>query len=162
MMPAPGETIPLYRTPPYQFRVVAPTGPMLVPFQNDPACSLMVELMYQHVSVLDLGSTKAKHQAAMWKTAQLQPTGEVLVIGRSGAADALDASLLKPLKTRVAVIRVPLKGGKRPAPELLARLKRAGVKVYRTDTHGRITVETDGATIWVKPERGAPATVPVR
>ena len=36
---------------------------------------------------------------------------------------------------------------KHPYPETLARLERAGAKVYRTDTQGTIRVMTDGKSL---------------
>jgi competence protein ComEC len=41
-----------------------------------------------------------------------------------------------------------------PAPEVLSRLEAVGARVLRTDLHGQITVETDGAEMRVKTFQG--------
>lgn len=153
LTPSPGESIPVFRSPPCGMRAVAPTGPMLVRFAKDPRCSTIWEFEYDHLSVLCLGETARKHQQAMWEQADPKPWGQFLQIGRSGAADALLPSLLKGLKTRYAVIPVPRKSGAAPAPETLATLKQAGVKLYRTDRNGDVTCATDGSEIRVSADR---------
>lgn len=161
--PMPGEEITLFYNPPLRVRAVSPTGPMLTSYKDDPSCSMVLEWSYDRLSFLDLGETTRRHQDAFWATTPSRPTGEILAIGRSGAADALNPGLLKPMRTRVAVLRVPRKGGKKPAPELLAALRRGGVRVFRTDLHGTVTVSTDGRTIEARAERGAAAVkIPVR
>lgn len=148
--PAPGEAIALFHAPPCRIAAVGPTGPMQLEFRNDPNCSMVLEVTYDRISILDLGDTQVKHQRRLWHTAPRQPDGEVLVIGRNGGEDALLTSLLKPLRTRVAIIPVARKSGRKPAASLLAALRKAGVKTYRTDTHGTITLETTGREIHVK------------
>jgi competence protein ComEC len=148
--PSPGESFTLYYTPPCIMRAVAPTGPMLTRFAGDRDCSLMLEFRYDRVTYLDLGQTTRRHQQAMWAGVDLKPYGQVLRVGRNGAAGSITDSLLKPLKTRIAIIPVARKSGKKPAPATLAALRKAGVTVYRTDRHGTITVSTDGDKINVR------------
>lgn len=151
--PVPGESIILFYTPPCQLAAVSPTGPMLVDYRSDPNCSMILELSYDKISVLNLGETSQKHQRKMWHTSRARPDGEVLIVGRDGADQAILPTLLKPLKTRVAVIPVARKSGRKPAASTLAAFRKAGVKVYRTDTQGTLTLTTDGRTISVKGTR---------
>jgi competence protein ComEC len=149
--PAPGEAIILFYTPPCQMTAVSPTGPMLVDYRRDPNCSMMLELSSDKVSVLNLGESTAAHQRRMWHTARVKPEAQVLVLGRGGDKESLLATLLKPLKTRVAIIPVARKSGRKPAAGTLAALRKAGVKTYRTDTQGSLTMTTDGRNITVRP-----------
>jgi len=151
--PGPGQSITIFFSPPCRLNAIAPTGPMISRFANDPDCSLMVEFSYDKLSVLNLGQTTRKHQEAMWKTSRDRPDGQVLVIGHAGSADALLPSLLKPLKTRVAVIPVARRAGKAPSAITLSMLRKAKVKVYRTDLQGNVTVTTDGRSVDVKTAR---------
>jgi competence protein ComEC len=151
--PPPGNTETLFRSPPCQMRAVAPTGPMMGRFAKDPRCSAMYEFQYDHLSVLSLGESGREHQRDMWRQADPRPWGHVLQIGRNGAADALLPAMLPDLRTRYAVLTIPRKSGGEPAPETLAALHRAGVKVYRTDRDGTVTVTTDGTHISVRTER---------
>lgn len=153
-VPTPGSTAQVFFSPPAEVTAVAPTGPMIQRFPQDPFNSLMNEFAYDKTSLLDLGETASKHQAAMWETARERPEGQVLIIGREGRADALRTQLLKPLKTRVAVIPIPRNSNHRPDPKLIAALRAAGVRVYRTDRDGIVTVTTDGRSIKVTTEPG--------
>lgn len=152
-VPTPGGRTDLFYTPPCQVTAVAPTGPMLSRFSRDASCSLVTEFSYDRISFLNLGQTTRKHQQAFWETSPEKPEGHILTIGRAGEAQALLPGLLKPLKTRVAVIPVPTRGARKPDPALLKSLKAAGVRVYRTDQNGVVTVTTDGRGIQVNTER---------
>ena len=71
-----------------------------------------------------------------------------LLLANSGASGSTGEAWLAALNPRLALISVG--GGSPdglPAPEVLARL--AGRDVLRTDQHGAVTVETDGAQMWV-------------
>jgi competence protein ComEC len=53
---------------------------------------------------------------------------------------------------RLAVVSVGARNPfHHPAPEVVARLDRAGARVYRTDRDGAVIVETDGVNLWVTP-----------
>jgi len=150
---APGESTVLFYSPPCRMTAVGPSGAMLTEFARDSDCSMMVEFSYDKVAILNLGESSTKHQRRLWDTARSRPDGEVLIVGRNGAADALLTSLLKPLGSRVAVIPVPRRASRKPAAPTLAALRKAGVKTYRTDTQGTITLTTDGRNIQVKTSR---------
>jgi competence protein ComEC len=147
--PSAGESQPLMYSPYSEVNTLAPTPLMTRRFARDPACSLLLELRLLNVSMLTLGDSSRTHQAAFWREVNAHPVGQILRIGRSGAADALLESMLKPLKTQIAVIPVPRKSRTQPAPSLLSALRRARVRVYRTDRDGTIVVTTDGNNVRV-------------
>ena len=69
------------------------------------------------------------------------PPVELLVAGHHGAADSTSSALLNAVKPQVVVISVGadnLYG--HPAPETLDRLESAGVRVWRTDCNGTVTL----------------------
>lgn len=146
------ETTTVFFSPPCQIRNVGPIGTMYQKFAGDPRCSLVVEVDYDHFSFLSLGDTRQQHQRELWKVADPAPSGQLLQISRCGAKDSLLPSLLKPLGTRVAVLPLPRKAGTPPSGELLKQLQRGGVRTYRTDRDGTVTVTTDGRTVHVKTE----------
>jgi competence protein ComEC len=148
----PGESMILLYNPMCEIRFVAPTGPMQARYAGDPNCSQMVELSYERVSLLDLGDSQVRHQRDMWKGVFPRPTGRIIHVG-AGADTSLDAALLKPLGTRIAVLSVPRKATRRPPAALLAALQKAKVRVYRTDRQGTISISSDGEQTQVKTER---------
>ncbi|MCC2669661.1 MAG: hypothetical protein K0Q72_2132 [Armatimonadetes bacterium] len=151
--PGIGESTSLLYNPVCRFTAVSPTGRMLAETRQDANCSMAYEISREKVSFLSLGDTTTAHQKAFWADTRFRPWGHILQIGRNGAANALLPSLLKPLRTRIAVIPVARKAGAVPAPALLAALKKAGVAVYRTDRNGNITISTDGKSFQVTTER---------
>lgn len=151
--PGVGENLSLSYNPICQLRVYSPIAAMLAQATPDPDSSMVMEFSREQSSFLDLGDTNIKHQQRLWAAAETKPWGQILAIRRNGAADALMTSLLKPLKTRIAVIPVARKSGPGPAPAMLSALSKAGVRVYRTDVNGTITVSTDGTSYQVKTDR---------
>ena len=83
------------------------------------------------------------------------PPVEILKIAHHGSADARLGELVRQLRPRVAVISVGARNDYgHPAPSTLATLRRwPGLRLYRTDEDGRVTVESDGERLWVKSER---------
>jgi competence protein ComEC len=123
-------------------------------FAKDPDCSLVIEMSYNKISLLTLGENTRRHQQMFWDEVFPRPWGQVISLGRNGGEGAILPSILKPLKTKVAIIPIPRSSGARPAASTLQALKQAGVKVYRTDRDGAITVTTDGTDVSVTTERG--------
>lgn len=88
---------------------------------------------------------------------------DILKVGHHGASDSTTEGFLKAVAPRFAVITVgtPNEYG-RPHQVVLDRLKKQGIKVYRTDECGDITFTTDGATVGPpklqrQPQEPAPA-----
>ena len=147
--PTPGERVTFFHSPPCQMRAVGPTGPMLAKFERDPRCSLTIEFIYDRISVLWLGDTAPKHQQALLKQADPPPDGQVLIVGRDGAADSLLPTLPRTVKTEVAVIPIARQSGRKPAPATLEALKKAHARIYQTGTPATLTLSTDGRKVTV-------------
>jgi competence protein ComEC len=89
-------------------------------------------------------------------TAPLRPPrAEVLKVAHHGSADPMLPQLLDRVQPRLAVVSVGRYNGYgHPAPSTLAALEAvSGLRVYRTDRDGRVTVETDGRRVHVRDER---------
>jgi competence protein ComEC len=77
---------------------------------------------------------------------------EILKVAHHGSEDAGLEAELRELRPAVAVISAG-EGNRygHPRPETLAALGDvAGLRLYRTDVHGRVTVESDGRTLDVR------------
>lgn len=74
---------------------------------------------------------------------------EILKVGHHGSADARLPELVDSLRPQAAVISVGTGNGYgHPAASTLGTLD--GIALYRTDRDGRVTIESDGATLRVR------------
>jgi len=74
----------------------------------------------------------------------------VLKVAHHGGARSTGHAFLDAVRPGFAVISAG--AGNRfghPAPETLERLRRSGARIYRTDEHGAVELETDGATLTI-------------
>lgn len=79
------------------------------------------------------------------------PPVEILKVAHHGSADPLLPALLRRLRPELAVVSAGEDNAYgHPAPSTLAAL--AGVRVYRTDRDGRVTLESDGRALSVRTE----------
>ena len=77
---------------------------------------------------------------------------EILKVGHHGSSDGRLPELIDDLRPAVAVISVGAGNAYgHPAPSTLAAL--GGTRFYRTDRHGRVTLESDGRALGVRTER---------
>jgi len=83
------------------------------------------------------------------------PPVEVLKVAHHGSEDPGLADELRVLRPRIAVVSVG-EGNDygHPRAETLAALAAVpGIRIFRTDRDGRVTVESDGTTMWAEGER---------
>jgi competence protein ComEC len=80
---------------------------------------------------------------------------DLLKVGHHGSRGSTGDAWLVALAPPVAVISLGRNDYGHPAPETLARLRRHGAAVHRTDQEGTITVETDGRRMTVRSREGA-------
>ena len=79
----------------------------------------------------------------------------LLKIGHHGSATSTSDALLKTVKPESAVISVGANNSYgHPASEVLKRLQRYGVSIYRTDQNGYVTVTGLDKELSITPERG--------
>ena len=85
---------------------------------------------------------------------------DALVVPHHGSATSSTREFLDAVQPRVAVISVGARNPYgHPAPEVLARY--GGIRVYRTDESGDVTLQSDGTRLWVATEH-APVAIPTR
>jgi len=131
--------------------VLNPPGPdqpePATPGENDR--SLVVRLDWRGVSFLLTGDlTASGEEALVDDRAPIAAT--VLKVAHHGSRTSTAEPFVSASQPRLAVVSVGARNPFRhPAPEVVARLDRAGARVYRTDRDGAVIVETDGVNLWV-------------
>jgi competence protein ComEC len=114
------------------------------------ANSVVARLDYRRVHVLFAADAEAPTERWLLDSgADLRAT--VLKVAHHGSRYATSPAFLRAVSPSVAVIEVG-SGNEyhHPAPETVARLERAGIRVWRTDRDGTVTLETDGDHLQVR------------
>jgi competence protein ComEC len=75
----------------------------------------------------------------------------ILKVGHHGSRTSTSQALLDAWRPQIALISAG-RGNTfgHPAPEVLQRLEQIGARIYRTDRHGQITVDTDGERVEIR------------
>lgn len=131
--------------------VLAPIPPFFTKDQlrsggNEPnANSVVTRLDYGEFSLLLTGDAEAQtEQRLLANGARL--AADILKVGHHGSKYATSEELLKRGQFDAAIISAGADNRYgHPSQEVLDRLKAAGVKLYRTDLQGEITITTRGA-----------------
>jgi len=131
--------------------LLTPPDPVIARSRSDVnSNSVVVRLVYDQVSVLFAADAEATTEKWLLGTGvDLRATA--LKVAHHGSAHSSTARFLQAVRPEVAVISVG--AGNRyghPAPATLRRLANVGARIYRTDKHGVITLETDGVTMEVR------------
>ncbi len=81
------------------------------------------------------------------------PEVEAMKVPHHGSSDPGLPQVLERLRPQLAAIEVGVNTYGHPAPPTLAALRRAGVRVYRTDRDGTVTLSVEGGGMRVTTER---------
>ncbi|PYS46957.1 MAG: hypothetical protein DMF68_17435 [Acidobacteria bacterium] len=144
-----------------QLTVLAPIQPFFTKDQlrsgaNEPnANSVVTRLDYGDFSMLLTGDAEAETEARLMTTGA-NIKAKVLKVGHHGSRYASSESFLKQGGFEAAVISdgADNRYG-HPSQDTLDRFKSTGIKLYRTDLEGEITITTRGHGYEIKTERAA-------
>lgn len=142
--------------------VLAPYEPFFTKEQlrsggNEPnANSVVTRLDYGNFSMLLTGDAEAQtEERIMTNGGDVRAT--VLKVGHHGSRYATSENFLNTGQFKEAVISASVDNRYgHPSQQVLDRLRAAGVKIYRTDLQGEITIVTGGSGYAIKPSRTAP------
>ena len=129
--------------------VLNPAGGLVNPETN--AASLVLRVDHGSVRYLFTGDIDAAVEAAV-VARQTPIAANVLKVAHHGSKYASSADFLTATGAQESVISVGNNSYGHPAPETLDRLAAAGSRVWRTDLHGNVRVESDGAGYLVIPQ----------
>lgn len=119
--------------------------------------SVVLEIVYGDVAILLTGDAGVEfEQAVVRGEAALAPARlRVLKVGHHGSRSSTSAAFLERWRPHAAIVSAGahnLFG--HPAPQVIDALTSRGVHVFRTDRHGAVILETDGAQVNVRPMTG--------
>jgi competence protein ComEC len=133
-----------------RLRVLHPPAPDWERQQVRNDDSVVLEVVYGDVAVLLTGDISAEVERAI--VPQLTPARvRVLKVAHHGSRTSSSGELLTAWPPHVAIVSCG-RGNRfgHPTSEVLERLAAAGTRVFRTDRHGEIRVETDGKVVRVR------------
>lgn len=111
--------------------------------------SLVLRLNYKNISFLFPGDIEKETEFRLVNQPLLAPV-DVLLVPHHGSRTSSSLGFLHRLKPQIAVFSVGFDNPFRlPSGQVLKRYRDLGVKIYRTDHHGAITISTDGDKIEV-------------
>jgi competence protein ComEC len=146
--PVSGSTIAL--DPAVKIEILAPKSASYKDLNN---YSIVLKVTYGKTSFLLTGDAEKESEKEMLaKGYNLK--ADVLKVGHHGSNSSTSAAFLKAVSPKFAVICVGQGNDYgHPKQEILNRLERAGVKVFRTDRDGTVVAESDGQKINIKTAR---------
>ncbi|RQD72739.1 MAG: DNA internalization-related competence protein ComEC/Rec2, partial [Candidatus Syntrophonatronum acetioxidans] len=136
-------------------------GDYLMDFYNPPATlfqgtssdinenSLVFKLTRGDISFLFTGDAEGRAESYMLDSGYPLKS-QVLKVGHHGSNTSTGESFLEAVEPTISIIQVGQNTYGHPSPQTLERLKKKGVRVYRTDENGAITVKTDGENLYIK------------
>jgi len=137
-----------------RLEVLGPPEPLLSGSPSDAnENSVVLRLVYGRARVLFTGDAGGAAESDLLRA--LPPSAlraDVLKAGHHGSRHSTSEEFLAAVRPSAAI----LSSGKNnlyghPSPQVMDRLARGGVRAFRTDRQGAITVETDGRRVRVTP-----------
>jgi len=115
--------------------------------------SVVIKLRYGEVSFLFTGDIEEEAEKEIILGGKDLSSG-ILKVPHHGSAGGCYVEFLKNVSPRVAIISAG-KGNRygHPANSTLKKLKELGIKIYRTDRDGTVTITSDGKKVWVEKEK---------
>lgn len=112
--------------------------------------SLVMKLRFKRVSILLTGDIQEEAENRMLRKGN-SLLANILKVPHHGSSSSSSLPFLKGVHPHFAVLSVGERNiGNLPHPEILKRYQQLGIKVFRTDKHGSITLITNGEAITVK------------
>lgn len=128
-------------------KVLAPLGPSYEEINN---YSAVIKITYRDVSFLLEGDAEAKSEKEMLKSGA-EVRADVLKVAHHGSNSSTSPAFLSMVKPKYAVISLGADNEyHHPHPTTLAKLKKAGADILRSDERGTIVFTTDGKDIKVE------------
>lgn len=149
--------------PGVKLELLGPADPPIThPRDEVNANSVVARLDYGRTSFLLTGDAERSTELRLLDESA-RVSAQVLKVAHHGSQHSSTARFLAAVRPTVAVISVGSNNDyHHPAPATLARLERAGARIFRTDLDGSVTIESDGRTFSTHLARGPRAEVSAR
>ncbi len=113
-------------------------------FPDSNNSSIVIKLTYGRISFLFTGDVEEEAEKEMVSRSGTRLKSTILKVAHHGSRNSSSYDFLQSVRPKIAIISVGKNPHGHPTKEVLDRLTRLGVKVYRTDLKGNITITTNG------------------
>ncbi len=115
--------------------------------------SITAHLQYDQISFIFTGDIEESAESEILKTG-VDISSTVIKVAHHGSRTSTTDLFLEAVRPEVAVITVGENNRfDHPAPEVISRLQKNNIDIYRTDLNGDIIINTDGQTYTIEPAR---------
>ena len=128
-----------------EFTVIGPVKPD----ENLNNNSVVIKLVYGNNSILFTGDAEKEEESDIINTGA-DISSEVLKVGHHGSTTSTSDEFVNKANPRYAVICVGKNNSySHPSSDIITKLEKLGVSIYRTDTMGNIDMTLDGNNVSV-------------
>lgn len=128
-------------------------NPLLPPTGNLNEDSVVVKLVFGRINILLSGDLGNQGEKRLIK-AGTELASQILKTGHHGDRRSSSDDFLDAVKPEAAIISVgSINEYGQPHKEILDRLHKKGINIYRTDRNGNIVLKTDGRTYSIQTEK---------
>ncbi|MEN8263091.1 MAG: ComEC/Rec2 family competence protein, partial [Nitrospirota bacterium] len=129
-------------------------NPLLPPTGNLNEDSVVVKLVFGRINILLSGDLGNPGERRLINKAGPALASQILKTGHHGDRRSVSDDFLKAVKPEAAIISVgSINKYGHPHKEILDRLRKNGINIYRTDQNGNIVLKTDGRTYSIQTEK---------
>ena len=128
-------------------------NPIYPPTGNINEDSIVLRVSYGEINILLTGDVREIGEKRILES-KAELRSNILKVGHHGDSNASTSSFLEQVDPEVAIVSAGTDNRyAKPHEDSLLRLNASGAKLFRTDLHGHITVETDGSTYSIQTEK---------
>jgi competence protein ComEC len=135
--------------PDVQTKVLAPEQPLITGTSSDiNNNSVVLRVTFGRVTVLLTGDAQSEAEARLLAHGGAELQADILKIGHHGSAYSSTPAFLAAVRPKIAIISCGLHNVfGHPSPRTLTALSAEGVRIYRTDLDGEVSIVSDGTSV---------------
>jgi competence protein ComEC len=137
------------------FEVLAPC-PSYAPDRGPNDNSFVIRVTYGARAILFVGDAQQEEEGVLLSMARDRLRADVLKVGHHGSRTSSSPAFLSAVRPSEAIVSVGCRNRfGHPHPSAIAALTAEGVRLWRTDHDGAVTVTIDGHSLEVRAESTA-------
>src|SRR5690554_2656060 len=122
-------------------------------------CSVVILMQYEDVKFLFTGDAEEAAETSILSSFD-NINAQILKVGHHGSRTSTTSSFLSAITPKIAIIMCGENNRYgHPHNETISKIKQENIKIYRTDIHGNIIIDTNGKNYEIKTEKNITETL---